>query len=331
MESVHPLVQEYEQAILGFQPRAYAKMNERGAAHKYIKVYRRLTLQLLGAHLRGDMTLATCLINSAGSARAAVLDIDEGGEEALRKVLYTAWGRGVSAFAQSSLGDEHSGGHVWLLFDGWGEPARLRLLADKIAQESETHAETYPTLKSIRLPLGVHRWTGKRGRLIFQDASFLELDEGEALVKTAIRRIASLSRNSINQLPTLPPPEQRPLRGSERQSKVEEGQQNVILDYNHSTDLIALLERAGGRIAQPLRNGGVLMHCPCPHHKHHDARPSIEVRPAKNTQRYGDFVVYGYSPDCVFYTERGHITDAFSAYCKLNYLDPKDAVKELSK
>jgi hypothetical protein len=38
MEQPHPLVVAYEETILGFEPPAYAKMNRRGALHKYSKV-----------------------------------------------------------------------------------------------------------------------------------------------------------------------------------------------------------------------------------------------------------------------------------------------------
>ncbi len=84
-------------------------------------------------------------------------------------------------------------------------------------------------------------------------------------------------------------------------------------------------------MAHPLGDGGVLMHCPCPNHQHHDARASLEIRPAKNSQRYGRFVAYGYAPDCLFHTERGEVIDAFNAYCKLEQVTPSEVVSRLSK
>src|SRR5262245_1169282 len=128
MENVHPLAIEYHKTVLDFQPPAFAKMNEPGAQRKYTKIYRRLSYPLLQSHLRGDITLAACLINTAGSARAAVLDIDSGGEAALLRVLSAATDRQFIAFAQSSTNNEHDGGHVWVLFDGWRDPARFRSL-----------------------------------------------------------------------------------------------------------------------------------------------------------------------------------------------------------
>ena len=103
------------------------------------------------------------------------------------------------------------------------------------------------------------------------------------------------------------------------------------MTYNHSTDLVSLLGQFGGRVAEYLPSDGVLMHCPCPHHKHGDAKASIELRLAMNRERYGEFVVYGYAPGCAFYTERGRVVDAFSVYCQLNSIEPDEAVKQLSQ
>jgi hypothetical protein len=332
MEKEHPLVYEYHRVILGFDPPAFAKMNERGSERKYTKIYRRLSYRLIQSHLRGDVTLAVCLINTAGSARAAVLDIDEGGEAALVRVLERAAQRQLTAFAQSSTNEEHDGGHVWVLFDAWRDPDRFRSLADTLAKEAEVQAETYPTRKAIRLPLGVHRWTGKRGQLYLPDGVVLNLDDGEHTVKEAVRALRRLPLNATASLPDLPPNSPRPsLNTPVRRSAAPEGAQDFISDYNYSTDIINFLEQFGGRVAQWLPSGGALMHCPCSHHKHKDTRPSIEIRPAKNTQRYGEFVIFGYAPDCLFFTERGQVVDAFSAYCKLNDLDADDAVRQLSQ
>ena len=331
MEQIHPLVRDYHDAILGFDAPAFAKMNAPDSVRKYTKIYRRLSYRLIQSHLRGDMTLAVCLINTAGSARAAVLDIDNGGEEALQRVLKQAEARSLVAFAQTSQNAEHDGGHVWLLFDIWGEPERFRLLADTLAYDAGVSAETYPTRKSIRLPLGVHRWTGQRGRLIIPSHLPLELDAGEHNVREAVRIIRSLPRNDAEQLPVRPTPIAIPIQKiASRRSEHPQRHQDTIRDYNHSIDLRAFLERLGGRVAQFLPSGSILMHCPCPHHKHQDARPSIELRQAKNTERYGEFVVYGYAPGCSFFTERGQIMDAFNVYCKFYGLETDEAIQQIT-
>lgn len=337
MEQTHPLVVAYQETVLGFDPPAYAKMNRRGALHKYSKVvideqsariYPPLTSDLIQAHLRGDITVAACLIDPQGASRASALDIDEGGEEVLRRVLDLAAAQGFTAFAQSSENEEHQGGHVWLLFDQSTEPRRLRQLAQQLATQAGIRSETYPTKKTIRLPLGIHRWTGKRGRLLLSDGRIFELDAGEHLVRHAVRILRDLPRNSIKLLPPLLI-KAAPAQPSVRRLEGVRGDTSAIQQFNQAANLIGLLERSGGRVAQHLANGGVLMHCPCPHHKNGDARPSLELKPARNRQRYGEFVAFGYSPSCHFYTESGHVIDAFGVLCLLEGLTPSEATKKL--
>ena len=55
-------------------------------------------------------------------------------------------------------------------------PTRLRRLADTLAQDAGVAAETYPSGRMLRLPLGVHRGSGQRGRLVLQDTAALDLD-----------------------------------------------------------------------------------------------------------------------------------------------------------
>jgi hypothetical protein len=331
MEKPHPLVLEYQRIFDGYNPTCYDRMNEPGSLRKYTKLYRPLTYDVLRAHLRGDVTVAVRLINEADLARAAVVDIDEGGERALCKVLEVAEAQRFVAFGQSSRNEQHDGGHVWLLFDDQTAPERLRALAQQLVGQSSVKGETYPTRKSIRLPLGVHRWTGRRGLLYLPDGGVLDLDLGEYMVKTAIRELRQLPLNSVRALPVSEgalPTGQKSARVAPSEGR--ETAETFIGEYNNRTDLVALLESSGGRVAAFLNHGGALMHCPCPHHKHRDARPSLEVKPARNRRRYGAFVVFGYAPGCSFYTEHGQVTDAFGTYCKLHSLDPTEAVKELS-
>src|SRR6266508_2835285 len=79
METRHPLIIAYHDSLLGFTPTSYARMNTAGSARKYTKVHRSPSLALIQAHLRGDITIAVPLIDAQGRARAAVLDVDEGG------------------------------------------------------------------------------------------------------------------------------------------------------------------------------------------------------------------------------------------------------------
>jgi len=119
--------------------------------------------------------------------------------------------------------------------------------------------------------------------------------------------VAALPTNPITLLPAVSP------LPSPRLSAWSSHSLSTITQFNHGTDLLALLLVAGARVAQPLAHGGVLLHCPCRQHRHGDATPSLEVRPSTTPGRYGRWIAIGYSPTCRLYVERGQIVDAFQA------------------
>jgi hypothetical protein len=310
--------------FLAHRPPRKARMCEPGSPVRYITYPHPITDSEIRAHLRGDLTLAAPLVGADGLASAAALDIDHGGVRAVRRVLAAAELRGLIAFAITSTNDRHDGGHVWILFDQPAAPERLRLLADALATAVSVAAETYPTYRTIRLPLGVHRRSGRRGTLILPDWSTIDLDRGPEAIVQALRSLdACPLRNSTEQLPHLPAPEpvtpQRPrLSGSLH---------SVIDDYNRQTDLLTLLTSYGARAATT-RGPTVLLHCPCGQHQHGDQTPSLAVSPARSV-RYGLYVAHGYAPACAFYTERGQVIAAFDVFCHMEQLTPAEAVQQI--
>jgi hypothetical protein len=104
--------------------------------------------------------------------------------------------------------------------------------------------------------------------------------------------------------------------------------ESIIAAYNGATDLVALLESYGGKIAQLGRFGRTLLHCPCPNHAHGDARPSVEIQPARKA-RYGQHVAIGHAPGCQFATARGQVMDAFRVFCTWEGLRPQEAIERL--
>lgn len=310
--------------FLAHRPPRKARMCEAGSPVRYITYPHPITDAEIRAHLRGDLTLAAPLVGADGLASVAALDIDHGGTGAVRRVLAAAELRGLLAFAITSTNDRHDGGHVWISFDQGAAPARLRLLADELATAVNVEAETYPTYKTIRLPLGVHRRSGQRGTLILPDWRTIDLDRGPEAVAQALRSLdARPLRNSIEQLPHLPVPKpvtpQRPqLSGSLRR---------VIDDYNRQTNLLNLLTSYGARAATT-RGTTRLLHCPCGRHQHGDLTPSLVVSPARSA-RYGPSVAHGYAPACAFYTERGQVIAAFDVFCHMEQLTPAAAVQRI--
>jgi hypothetical protein len=316
----------YREVFLAHQPAHQGRMTGPGVDRKFITIHHPITDRELNAHLAGTLTLAAPLIGPDDLAYIAAIDSDvDAGESTLWRLLLAAQGRGCTAFAITSRTELHDGGHVWFLFDQPTHPDRLRQFAQALVTTLGLAAETYPTRKTLRLPLGVHRRAGRRGTLLLPTGATLDLDAGSDVLHTALAAIAALPRNATAQLPQLPPPTPR-LRST--RLHVSETTESIIAAYNGATDLVALLESYGGKIAQRGRFGRTLLHCPCPNHAHGDARPSVEIQPARKA-RYGQHVAIGHAPGCQFATERGQVMDAFRVFCTWEGLRPQEAIERL--
>lgn len=324
------------QLYLLHDPTSYARVLRPGARHKYHTVQRAPTPDDLHAHLAGEATIAVPLVGAAGLSYHVALDVDQGGIEALQRALNVAHVLGWIAYAITSTNNEHSGGHVWMHLDQPAAPTCARLLAEQLAAAAgiatrghDPAAETYPTHKALRLPCGRHTWTGKRGCLVLHDGYTIDLDSGAQAIDDAIIAIAKLPQNVADRLPQLPV---APSRATARQTRQErsDAPTNPIYHYNHTTNLLALLERYGGRIAEQRRDGSALLHCPCGQHQHHDGHASLEVRPARNTARYGQYVAIGHAPSCHFHAEYRRVIDSFTVYCRLAGMSPTEALHRIT-
>jgi hypothetical protein len=319
------LARTYREVFLAHQPAHQGRMIGPGAERKFITIHHPITDRELDAHLASQLTLAAPLIGPDDLAYIAAIDLDAGGETALRRLLLEAQRCDFVAFAITSSSLQHDGGHVWLLFDEPTYPERLRLVAETLVQALGLAAETYPTRKTLRLPLGLHRRSRRRGTVLLSTGAIFDLDVGGDVVAEALTAIAALPRNPTAQLPQLPPPAPRP---RSTHPNVLGTTPSIIAAYNQATDLLALLESYGGKIAQRGRWGHTLLHCPCANHAHGDARPSLEVQPAKKA-RYGQHVAIGHAPGCQFATERGQVMDAFRVFCTWEGLTPMEAALRL--
>lgn len=158
----------------------------------------------------------------------------------------------------------------------------------------------------------------------------LDLDAGEPLVTIthALELVAALSPTNPERLPALPlvPPKQWPV--SPPNAPQQPITRSPIQDYNSTTNLLDWLISLGARVASRTRQGGYLLHCPCPNHKHQDARPSLEIQPARNP-RHGAYVAIAHAAGCLFATDRGRVSDAFDAYCRWYGLQTKEALSQL--
>src|ERR687894_3076150 len=88
----------FRRLFLEHRPPYQAWMQPPGTPSKYRKKFHPVTATEIAAHLAGRITIAVPLIGRDGSARAAALDIDTGGDEAIRSALAAATRLGYAAF-----------------------------------------------------------------------------------------------------------------------------------------------------------------------------------------------------------------------------------------
>jgi hypothetical protein len=135
---------------------------------RYICVHEPLTTSLIFAHLRGEITLGTYLLNRDSEAHFIVLDADNDQSfENLSTLARKLAGEGIPGYLETS----RRGGHLWFFFEEAvaGEEARRFGKAIINTHELE-NIELYPRQDRlgdgpgslIRLPFGVHRKSGKR-------------------------------------------------------------------------------------------------------------------------------------------------------------------------
>jgi hypothetical protein len=180
------------------RPLKRAPMTEQGKS-KYITEAQPLSDDDLLAHLGGTCTYAAPLIGTDGLCCATVLDIDQGGQEAVAAALNAAGNKGLTAFAfvQDKPDDlsNHQGGHVWILFSEPHEPELLRKLSAELLKMAQLPTgEIYPSGANIRLPFGYHTRKHSRGRLLLQDGRSFDLDH-ESDLSAGILAVCSLPKN----------------------------------------------------------------------------------------------------------------------------------------
>lgn len=139
----------------------YAWQREDG---RYRRAFERLTLDTLQAHIAGARTLATYVIDERGLCRFAVYDSDQAeGLDTLAGVQLRLANDGILSYLERS----RRGGHLWVLLE---RPARASMIRAWLLPYCPPDVEFYPKQDEssagvgslIRLPLGVHRLSGRR-------------------------------------------------------------------------------------------------------------------------------------------------------------------------
>ena len=161
------------------RPRRVARMLDPGK-DKYKDVPRHVLLDRakLQRHASGVETWATTL-DQDGMSRAGVIEVDQGGRGAVMAALAAAERLGLVCFAiavDNPL-SEHSGGHIWFIYDDWYRitDIRAQLMLVVAAAGLPADTETWPCGQVIRLPFAYHRWARTRGELLSQAGEVLDL------------------------------------------------------------------------------------------------------------------------------------------------------------
>lgn len=146
-------------------PNAYALQQEDGS---YWPVRRPLSERELYGHLKGHHTVGT-YVNRGDQARTLVVDLDENDVDKLNAIHRALTELGVG---EPYIGEEYSGRkgfHVWVVLQEYVPARDLRLLGRAALALAGVQCEVFPKQDDVRdlgnlvkLPLGVHRVTGKR-------------------------------------------------------------------------------------------------------------------------------------------------------------------------
>jgi hypothetical protein len=179
--SVDRQITDYLMQLLGERrPRRVARMLDPGAdKYRDLPKAAALTPAQLHTHASGASTYATTL-DQGGMSRAGVIEVDQGGRSAVRAIMAAAERLHLACYAlavDNPLKD-HTGGHVWFLYDEWYSVADIRAQIGQVvaAANMPPTTEIWPCNQVIRLPFGYHRWAKTRGDLILQSGEVLDLD-----------------------------------------------------------------------------------------------------------------------------------------------------------
>lgn len=154
----------------------YARQLEDG---RYVCIPKTLSLNHILAHLKGDITLGTYILDQSSQARFLVFDADDECQfQSLVKMASILFQTGTTTYLEPS----RRGGHLWLFLP--------RQMPGKIAREfgaglvkrfSLDGIEMFPKQSQlgkgpgslIRLPFGIHRRTGQRYAFVTPEGKFL--------------------------------------------------------------------------------------------------------------------------------------------------------------
>jgi hypothetical protein len=163
----------------------------------YISVYKELTDSMVAAHLKGYITIGAYALDRSGWSKWVCFDADDNvGWQGLLNMASGLTRRDLSPYLEPS----RRGGHLWLFTDpipGFQTRRFAKQLLSEyklpLAKKGVSSIEIYPKQDKpkdgpgscVRLPLGIHKLTGKRYH-------FIDLN-GDPIAPTVRDQLAILS------------------------------------------------------------------------------------------------------------------------------------------
>jgi hypothetical protein len=157
---------------------------------KFVRVKQPLTWGLVNAHLRGALTLGAYALDAQSRARWLCCDVDDADSfSVLQQMARDLQAQTIPAYLERS----RHGGHLWLFTTPLPGAALRRFGRQLLIPYSLPKVELYPKQERltsgsgslVRLPLGIHRKSGKR-------YSFITLED-QPLAPTIRQQIALLA------------------------------------------------------------------------------------------------------------------------------------------
>jgi len=154
----------------------YARQLDDG---RYVCIHEGLNVRHLFAHLRGEITLGTYLLDADSQARFIVLDADDA--DSWQRLSYAAQELAQTG-APGYLERSRRGGHLWLFLPNWVPGVEARAFGFGVmARHQLTDIELFPKQDQlgdgpgslIRMPFGVHRLTQRRYGFRTADSRFI--------------------------------------------------------------------------------------------------------------------------------------------------------------
>ncbi len=144
---------------------------------RYVAIKRTLSTDLIAAHLQGFVTLGAYALDRADRARWVCLDADTDAQwQGLLALGDLLTEHEVAPYLERS----RRGGHLWLFFTDPVPGADARHFGRRLLREHELDdIELFPKQDAlttgpgslVRLPLGIHRKTGRRYHFVHPDGS----------------------------------------------------------------------------------------------------------------------------------------------------------------